>query len=194
VLPNLTELHLMNAAKVNPANWSCLYTFPKLTVFDADGCEFKPDSLRFLRNSTVTDLYLGETNLTDDGLKVIAESPKVKLISIPHVKNVTSKGMRHLKNLPIHELNGAGLPMTEDFLNALCEWKKLVIYNGASTGLTYSQAKRLLENSNIHLLYASAPITREDVINLHKQFPDRRIVQVPLDEGSKDKGFSDAAK
>lgn len=194
VLPNLTELNMINATKVNPAYWSCLDKFPKLNVFDAYGCEFKPDDLRFLRKSSVTDLYMGETNLTDDGLKVIAESPKVKLIWIPHAKNITSKGIRHLKNRPIHELNGAGLPMTEDFLNALCELKKLVVYNGASTGLTYNQAQRLLKNSNIRVLYASAPISREDVINLHKQFPDRRIVHVPLNEGSEGKLFSEGAR
>ena len=189
-LPNLTELRMIGATKINPANWSCLDKFANLRVIDATGCAFKPNDLRFLRNSKVLNLILSETNLNDDGLKVIAESPTLTILWIPHANNVSANGIKHLRNSSISNLNAAGLPMTEAFLKALCEMKKLVVFDAASTGLTYGQAERLLKNSSIKLLYVSAPIERTDVINLQKHYPDRRIVQVPLDEASSDRNVS----
>jgi serine/threonine protein kinase len=168
-LKHLRDLHA-SGASIMPKYWSCLYSFPSLERVSVVYSKFAADDLQVFRKTRVQLLFIGYSDLTDEGLSVLAKAPKLRAISVESCKNITAKGIESLLASTITEFDCSGIKSSPELIDVLGRWKNLRQLRMNSCGLTAPEAAKILEGTKIKFLEVGMPITQEQAQRLQRQF------------------------
>jgi serine/threonine protein kinase/Leucine-rich repeat (LRR) protein len=174
-LRNLQGLNLLGNSNVSDATLEAIRPL-KLRSLSLDGTSVTEKGLlQYLSNDLIT-LRVGNTNVTDVGMKYFSTFPELFHLSVCNTA-VTNDGIEYFLNHPLNVLDVSGCSaITDAALDHIKGWPGLFTLSLANTQVTDDGLRRLSNTKSLNSLDATnTKVTAEGVAALQKALPDCEI-------------------
>jgi len=173
-LSGLVELNLEDT-NMDPASLKQLAGCPRLRNIVLSKTKFNAGDIEFLQKLNLDALYLANTTVDDQCLKVVAKCKNLRFLSLRGARGFTKDGLKAVGG-SVKNLDFSDQEMTDGYVESLKSWKNLTNIKLARTVISRAQIERLLtNNSKLVSIVVDPVVLGEDIELVKAKFRDREF-------------------
>jgi serine/threonine protein kinase len=167
---NITVNGSVVSAKANPPttdrDFKQLSRYPRLESLDISETSMCDGTgLKYLKDTTIENLDIGSTHITNEGLKEVAEIKGIKKLRMNDCEDIDDQGVRQLLQLKeLDDLFIGGENLTEGFFKYLKSFPSLQAFGLDEFKVTTGGVKEILEIPKLRTLLFSECLLDDGVI------------------------------
>ena len=192
---HLEHLYLTNMPQISDVGVSHLRNCRNLKTLKLFRASVTDRGIANFKDCDLTQLNLGQTLVTDEGLTSFSNRTRIGLLYLVAVPNMSDAGLVHFKgNKNLRSVNLRGTPVTDACVDTLAGFSNLRELHVVDTKLTETGLKKLKAALPDCVIYRSGPQTAVAPFNAEKAkqhqqawadqlgLPVERTIELPGDE------------